>query len=164
MILGLVLQIVFVIFFLTTACIFEARMDRNPTAKVYNDPKLPWRRHLYTLYLGSAFILLRCVFRVAEYAQGEDYYGYLVGNEWCVYVFDACFMVLVMAWFAAVHPSEIAVLIRGRGNVVENVVCIRRVSVVEPDAVPLTRVTVVYGGTKGLDSEALTPAVHESAA
>lgn len=40
------------------------------------------------LYATSGLIMLRNIFRVVEYAMGQE--AYLLSNEWCVYIFDGC--------------------------------------------------------------------------
>jgi hypothetical protein len=66
---------------------------------------LPWKRHLYALYGSSALILVRSLFRVIEYLQGNS--GYLLRHEVFLYVFDAILMLGVMVLFNWIHPSEV---------------------------------------------------------
>jgi hypothetical protein len=66
---------------------------------------LPWKRHLYNLYIASTLIIVRSVFRVIEYLQGNS--GYLLSHEVFLYLFDALLMLAVMVLFIGVHPSEI---------------------------------------------------------
>jgi hypothetical protein len=66
---------------------------------------LPWKRHLYALYSSSALILVRSLFRVIEYLQGNG--GYLLRHEVFLYVFDATLMLGVMVLFNWIHPSEV---------------------------------------------------------
>lgn len=40
---------------------------------------LPWKRHLGVLYITSGLVLVRSVFRVVEYIQGQD--GYFLRHE-----------------------------------------------------------------------------------
>jgi hypothetical protein len=108
---GLVIQIIIFSFFIVVATVFQYRLTREPTSKVISDPAIPWRKHLYTLYGTSAIILVRSVFRLIEFAMGND--GYLLRNEVWLYVFDAALMWVVMVWFAAVHPSEVYALLKG---------------------------------------------------
>ena len=118
---GLVVQVLFFGMFIITASIFHIRMLKVPTEKVLGLRYIPWREHILTLYLGSTFIFVRSLFRVVEYSLGSD--GYLMSNEWCLYVFDATLMSLTMAVFGWRHPSEInALLKRGRGKAVVNMV------------------------------------------
>lgn len=105
---GLVLQIFFFGFFLVAAVIFHIRITRNPTNQ---SREVEWKRHIHTLYAASVLILVRSIFRVAEYAQGDS--GYLLGHEIFLYIFDAVLMLGVMVLFNFVHPSEITNLLRG---------------------------------------------------
>ena len=109
---GLVVQILFFGFFLVVAAILDLRMYRKPTAESRD---VPWKRHINTLYAASILILIRSIFRVVEYQQGND--GYLLGHEVFLYIFDAILMLGVMVSFNLVHPSEISILLR-RGNVI----------------------------------------------
>ncbi|KAL4886101.1 RTA1 like protein-domain-containing protein [Aspergillus karnatakaensis] len=95
---GLMVQIVVFGFFIITSTMFEVRMRRNPLA-----PEFAWVPHLYPLYTVSALIMVRSVFRVIEYAMGED--GYLLSNELPMYVFDAALMLAVMAIWGYWHPG-----------------------------------------------------------
>jgi hypothetical protein len=73
---------------------------------------LPWKRHLYNLYIASTLIIVRSVFRVIEYLQGNS--GYLLSHEVFLYLFDALLMLAVMVLFLGVHPSEITELYQKR--------------------------------------------------
>lgn len=109
---GLIVQILFFGFFVICSIIFQARITSHPTAESVADC-VPWRKHLYALYATSILILIRSIFRVAEYVQGSD--GYLLSTEVFIYVFDATLMFLVMLVFVIIHPSEINCLL-GRGR------------------------------------------------
>lgn len=67
--------------------------------------QLPWKRHIYGLYAGSTLIMIRSIFRVIEYLQGNN--GYLLKHEVFLYVFDAALMFLVMVLFNWIHPSQV---------------------------------------------------------
>lgn len=121
------LQIVELILFIAVAVTFEGRMNTSPTARVFNDKDLPWQKHTYNIYAASITIILRCAYLVAQYARGDDYYWYLVGNEWCIYVFDGLFMLGVMMLYGYVHPSEVSALVRGRGTYVKHFIKCRQV-------------------------------------
>lgn len=115
---GLVVQIFFFTCFVITAGLFHYRMKCCPTAKSIETSSL-WKRSIHSLYVGSVLIWVRCVFRLIEYAQGND--GYLMSHEVFLYVFDATLMCGVMVLFAVVHPSEINARLHGPGwKVVEN--------------------------------------------
>jgi RTA1 like protein len=93
---ALFLQILMFALFVLTSIIFHRRMLKRPTQQSHH-PELRWQTTLYILYAVSALILLRNIFRVAEYIGGHD--GVLLSVEWPVYIFDALLMVATMAVF-----------------------------------------------------------------
>lgn len=101
---GLVLQVLMFGLFMVTSFEFERRMHRAPGGHVL-DADVPWKTHLHVLDAVSALILIRSVFRVIEYAEGQD--GYLLGHEWTMYIFDSVPMIKAMALWAMWHPSVI---------------------------------------------------------
>ncbi|KZF26437.1 RTA1 like protein [Xylona heveae TC161] len=103
-IIGLVIQIVFFGFFIITSVVFHQRIKKNPTA-ASSSPSIPWLKHLYALYVGSAFILIRSIFRVIEYSGGND--GPLLRSEVYLYIFDAVLMFATMVVFNIIHPAEV---------------------------------------------------------
>ena len=56
------------------------------------------------LYTCCALIVVRSVFRVVEYVMGTD--GYLLSNEWPMYVFDAVLMWAVQVIFFVWFPDK----------------------------------------------------------
>jgi hypothetical protein len=113
---GLFTQLFFFAFFIVVAGMFHYRLVHNkPLTKRLHSPthlsppislqNLPWKRHLYNLYLTSGLIMIRSIFRVIEYLQGNA--GYLLSHEVFLYVFDAVLMLAVMVLFNWVHPSEV---------------------------------------------------------
>ncbi|KAF8854727.1 RTA1-domain-containing protein [Acephala macrosclerotiorum] len=64
------------------------------------------------LYVVSALIMVRSVFRIIEYIQGND--GILLKKELYLYIFDVGLMLLVMLILNNWHPS--LVLSAGEGN------------------------------------------------
>ncbi|CEN60407.1 hypothetical protein ASPCAL02847 [Aspergillus calidoustus] len=97
---GLMVQIVVFGFFIVTSIVFERRMKRGPTTG-----DTVWKTHLYPLYAVSWLIMVRSIFRVIEYAMGQK--GYLLANEWPMFVFDAVLMVAVMVIWGYWHPGTI---------------------------------------------------------
>ncbi|KEY71324.1 hypothetical protein S7711_05915 [Stachybotrys chartarum IBT 7711] len=93
---GLFIQIAVFGFFVVTSCLFHYRCLRSPTPTAAEEV-IPWRTDLYVLYAVSAIILVRSVFRVIEYLQGNS--GYLISHEIFLYVFDAILMAIVMIIF-----------------------------------------------------------------
>ncbi|EMT67492.1 hypothetical protein ACKRZS_006669 [Fusarium odoratissimum] len=93
---GLFVQIVVFGFFVVTSILFHTRLLKSPTPESLRGD-VPWARYLYVLYATSFLILVRSIFRVVEYLQGND--GYLISHEFYLYVFDAILMALVMMIF-----------------------------------------------------------------
>jgi hypothetical protein len=91
--------------------LFHLRIRRRPTQKS-QELAAPWKKLLWALYITSLFIMVRSVFRVAEYVTGKD--GSLQSREIWIYIFDALLMALVSIIFNVVHPS--VVLIPRYGN------------------------------------------------
>ena len=110
---GLILQVLFFGLFIGVAGTFHKRMRADPAAVRSSSLLLPWTRYLLILYLASLLIVVRCVFRIAEYAGGQD--GVLLGNEVYLYVFEAVLMFSVMVLFNVQHPS----IVVGRDKVAE---------------------------------------------
>ncbi|KAK9238658.1 RTA1 like protein-domain-containing protein [Lipomyces kononenkoae] len=104
---GLALQLVSFGFFIVVAGVFHGRLHRYPTHA--STGSVPWRKHQYALYAASILILIRSVFRVIEYCQGND--GFLSRHEYFLYVFDAALMWCVLVLFVAVHPGELTGLL-----------------------------------------------------
>ncbi|KAL2823808.1 RTA1 like protein-domain-containing protein [Aspergillus cavernicola] len=115
---GLVIQLLFFSLFVYTSIRFHLGMHRGPSPKVLHSQP-PWEKHIYALYAGSLLIFVRCLFRLIEYAQGND--GYLVSHEVFLYIFDGVLMLLVMVVFAWVHPSEINAVLKPGGRVIRRV-------------------------------------------
>lgn len=109
---GLVLQILMFGLFVLTGAIFNVRFRKlAPTAR---QTDIPWQSTLYMLYVTSAFIMLRNIFRVVEYASGQDKYP--LQNEWLVYVFDGVLMLFTMMWFFFRYPSHTKPILHGRNQ------------------------------------------------
>ncbi|KAJ5369579.1 RTA1 like protein [Penicillium cosmopolitanum] len=101
---GLCLQAVSFCLFIVTAYVFQTRMRRAPTTESF-DVAIPWKKHLYGLYTISGLVLVRSIFRIVEYAMGNE--GYPLSNEWTLYVFDAVPMFAAMVIFAIWYPSDL---------------------------------------------------------
>jgi hypothetical protein len=108
---GLFAQLIFFGFFLVIAIIFDRRMSKSPlryTIPTYG--KHTWRSLLLLLLGAAAFIIARCVYRVAEFATGRD--GYIMTHEWCGYAGDTVPMFLVQIAFHFIHAGD--VFVRGQ--------------------------------------------------
>ncbi|KAH8911192.1 RTA1-domain-containing protein [Coniochaeta sp. PMI_546] len=101
---GLFIQIVFFGFFLITAIIFYRKFVGNQTAPAIRN-EIPWRRHLWVLFTVSTIILIRSIFRVVEYLQGN--HGFLISHEIFLYMFDALLMAIVMGIFLVYYINDL---------------------------------------------------------
>lgn len=110
-IIGLVLQILFFGVFMVTSAVFHQRLAVNPTAVSI---MAPWQKYMFALYAVSALILVRSIFRIAEFAEGQG--GALQKSEVYLYVFDAILMLLVMVVLSLIHPGDLI----GRNKAVAN--------------------------------------------
>jgi len=116
---GLFLQLAFFGFFVVVAGLFHWRLvhaDATSPARSQevNPRRLPWKQHMYALYVASALIMIRSIFRVIEYLQGNN--GFLLRHEIFLYLFDALLMWIVMAIFNYIHPAEVTDLYHKRHN------------------------------------------------
>lgn len=103
-IVGLFMQIAFFGFFVVSSLVFHRRILRQPT-DIAAEKKIPWRRHLAVLYAVSALILVRSIFRVIEYLQGNS--GFIIEHEYFLYIFDALLMAIVMAVFLVYYVHDL---------------------------------------------------------
>jgi hypothetical protein len=111
---GLWVQIAFFSMFVCVAVLLHVRILREPTIKaetLTRDGRHGWMTLLKILYAASALILVRSIFRVIEYIQGNA--GYLLRNEVWLYLFDGVLMLTAIVLFNIVHPSGV---VPGRGK------------------------------------------------
>ncbi|KAI9041877.1 RTA1 domain-containing protein [Aspergillus affinis] len=111
---GLCVQLVFFGVFVIASIIFHLRIRKSPTSVSLAAPpsasRMPWNDATWTgtmwgLYTSSVLILIRSIFRLIEYAQGND--GYLISHEAFMYVFDAMLMFFAMIALSIWHPSKV---------------------------------------------------------
>ena len=103
-IVGLFMQIAFFGFFIVASFIFHRRVLRQPP-ETTTQITIPWRRHLTVLYSVSLIILVRSIFRVVEYLQGNS--GFIIAHEYFLYIFDAVLMAIVMAVFLVYYVHDL---------------------------------------------------------
>ena len=101
---GLWVQICFFSFFVATSVLFNYRMTKLPLEDSRRKG-IAWQRHLNVLYLTSAIILIRSIFRVVEYLQGNK--GYLISHEIFLYIFDTLLMAVVMVVFLVWYIGDL---------------------------------------------------------
>lgn len=106
---GLFIQIIFFGIFIAAAVMFHRKYRQQHVIGgafgTRNNGELPWESMFMTLYATSALILVHSVFRIIEYVMGSD--GYLLENEWLLYVFDGLLMAAAMVIFHVWYPSKI---------------------------------------------------------
>lgn len=101
---GLGIQVLFFGLFIVVAAIFHMRIRAMPSLRS-QQLTVPWQSYLFILYTASALIMVRSVFRIAEYVMGQD--GFLLRHEYFLYIFDAALMFMSMILFNVWHPSKI---------------------------------------------------------
>ncbi|KAL2699738.1 hypothetical protein AAEP93_009713 [Penicillium crustosum] len=119
MLIGLFTQLLFFGFFLSISLVFWKRMQSS--AKLYTTPKYgkqTWQALLKSLLGDSVIIILRCVYRVIEFAQGNE--GYLATHEVYMYLFDSTPMLVVQMIFHFVHAGNVFPYGINLANVVDN--------------------------------------------
>jgi hypothetical protein len=111
---GLAVQLAFFSVFIVTCVIFHCRVRQSPTheatvllARLREQKRRRWESVLVGLYAASVLILVRSIFRIIEYVQGNN--GYLISHEVFMYVFDSALMFLTMFVMNVCHPSMILV-------------------------------------------------------
>ncbi|CAI7625569.1 unnamed protein product [Penicillium glandicola] len=105
---GLVVQVVMFGLFIVTSIVFEVRMRWSPTIEAF-DEGINWASQMRTLYAVSVLILVRSIFRVVEYAAGDN--GYPLTHEWMLYVFDSVLMIITMVIWGIWHPGNLPKII-----------------------------------------------------
>jgi len=125
-IVGLFVQLAIFGFFIVTTIIFNVRqrkasshygspgeMSSSGDEGSFQKTAIPWQRHLTVLYTVSVIIVIRSIFRVVEYLQGNG--GYLISHEIFLYIFDALLMAIVMAVFLVFYVDDLDAA-RGSGK------------------------------------------------
>ncbi|KAI8616529.1 RTA1 like protein-domain-containing protein [Chytriomyces sp. MP71] len=103
---GLGIQLVSFAAFIWLAILFYIRANREEaragsfTRSLVN-PK--WRRVFVALLWSALAVLVRSIFRLAEFAEGAD--GPILKNEYYMYGFDCAMMLIASAAFAVAHPG-----------------------------------------------------------
>lgn len=106
MLIGLFVQLLFLGLFLSISLIFWGRMSKSSKQYAIRQyGKHSWDALLKMVLAAAVIIILRCVFRVIEFAQGHS--GYLVSHEIYMYIFDAAPMLIVQIMMHFVYAAEI---------------------------------------------------------
>ncbi|CAI7644016.1 unnamed protein product [Penicillium glandicola] len=109
---GLCVQLLFFGTFILSSATFHIRIVGSPTEKSVRTRHLGtsilprnWSSLLFACYTVSVLILIRSIYRLIEFAQGNN--GYVISHEVYLYVFDAAMMFSVMAIMNVFHPSVV---------------------------------------------------------
>ncbi|KAJ5096869.1 Protein RTM1 [Penicillium angulare] len=116
---GLVVQLLFFGFFVIVSAVFHwrARNQQLDFPDSYGVQqrgfmtRMTWVSVMYALYAACLLILVRSVFRVVEFVEGNS--GFIMRREYLLYIFDACLMSLTGIVLIIVYPGQ---LLPGSGN------------------------------------------------
>ncbi|KAG7294588.1 hypothetical protein NEMBOFW57_004664 [Staphylotrichum longicolle] len=98
---GLALQAVAFGFFMAIFGRFHYLAKRK--GLVAADAPVGWEKVVTAVYVSSILILVRCIYRVAEFAEGIE--GYAFTHEWMFWIFEAVPMLVAIGVFCVWHPS-----------------------------------------------------------
>lgn len=108
---GLVIQLLFFGFFVVVSAVFHWRFKKQPrytqvssTRSHGPETRMTWEAVLWALYIACLLILVRSVFRVVEFVEGND--GFIMRREYLLYIFDACLMSLTGIVLFIVYPGS----------------------------------------------------------
>ncbi|KAH8680583.1 RTA1 like protein-domain-containing protein [Xylariales sp. PMI_506] len=113
---GLVVQILFFGLFVVVAVAFQRRLARNPTQTALRldqeaaesahstRPYLGWKGVVRVIYLVSAMIFTRSIFRLIEFTGSSD--SPMMKTEAYLYVCDSTLMFIALAILIYYHPAS----------------------------------------------------------
>ncbi|KAJ7288406.1 RTA1 like protein-domain-containing protein [Mycena rebaudengoi] len=129
---GLCLQLVSFIFFTVILIVFGYRVSRHFPAvwkqqefrffSIFSRPIEDWRVLFYVICATCVAIIIRSIFRIAEYGGGAT--GYIAQHEVYFYLFDALLLYIAMGLFIVVwpvrclnaHPGRVEILLKERNT------------------------------------------------
>lgn len=102
---GLAIQLLFFGFFVIVSAVFHWRVRRNsPNISDSSERSKKWEPIMWALYVACFLILVRSIFRVAEFVEGND--GFIMRREYLLYIFDACLMALSGIVLVVTYPGS----------------------------------------------------------
>ncbi|WEW56701.1 hypothetical protein PRK78_002149 [Emydomyces testavorans] len=104
---GIGIQEFFIVLFLVLAIQFHRQALHLERRGVLVGPKTQWRKLLYALYASLLAITVRIIFRLVEFANGNEPSNPLPFHEWYVYAFDATPMLVATVIWNVVHPGAV---------------------------------------------------------
>ncbi|KAG8664767.1 uncharacterized protein FPOAC1_013547 [Fusarium poae] len=96
---GLIVQLVFFTMFVVITTWFYYKFLKHCKTQPPG-----WQKFMMVIYASSMLILIRSIFRMAEYIEGPE--GELQSKELYIYVLDAIPMAMVTIGFHVFHPSR----------------------------------------------------------
>lgn len=106
--LGLAIQIMFFGVFVVVAFVVDRRLSRAPTHTAQRldaqNTRLGWRGVLRVIYIASAMIFVRSIFRLVEFCGDSD--SPMMKTEAYLYVCDSTLMFGVLAILIYYHPGN----------------------------------------------------------
>lgn len=63
-----------------------------------------WFNVLKAVYISSVLIMLRCIYRMVEFTEGQG--GYALTHEWLFWVFEGLFMIVALSIYSLWHPGK----------------------------------------------------------
>ena len=108
---GLIIQMIFLFFFIFSEIKFTYLINKMPTTASYGNIKTStmnlaptdWKILNSTLIITSILIFARCVVRVVEFAQGFN--GFIISHEAFIYLLDGLLMIIVSFLLLRVRPE-----------------------------------------------------------
>lgn len=109
---GLAVQLAFFSFFVFVSSVFHWRARKHPEYIAVPSYPVPsrwmrftagWEPIMWALYAACALILVRSIFRVVEFVQGNA--GYIMRHEFLLYIFDALLMAVTGIVLVVIYPG-----------------------------------------------------------
>ncbi|GJP92767.1 hypothetical protein CBS147343_4733 [Aspergillus niger] len=109
---GLAVQLLFFGFFIIASAIFHYRVKTNSqyytTRQVISSSSRrrdSWECMLWCIYGACVLILIRSIYRVVEFVEGND--GFVMRLEYLLYIFDAVLMALQAMLLLVGYPGRV---------------------------------------------------------
>lgn len=107
---GLAAQMVFFGVFIITTTVFHRRLSRNTTSMAKrldeNSPSFTWKNVICVIYVVSAMIFVRSLFRLVEFTGTTN--SPMMKTEAYLYICDSTLMFIVLAILIYWHPVKYA--------------------------------------------------------
>ncbi|KAL4898702.1 RTA1 like protein-domain-containing protein [Aspergillus ambiguus] len=106
---GLAIQLLWFGFFVVVASVFHWRVaqrpkEMSPKELRSHSSRFSWSSLMWALYIACTLILVRSIFRVVEFVQGNA--GFIMRHEYLLYIFDALLMALTGIALFVIFPGS----------------------------------------------------------